>query len=481
MAEPFAAAAEKAVHRARAAFPAWAALGPAGRRPHLAELRRVVAGNADRIAAVVCRETGKPAPDVLVAEVLHAATHVSYLVRTAPWILAARRASPRPLYTKSAWVEYHPLGVAAVVTPWNYPFLLPFSAAATALAAGCTVVLKPSERAPESGALVAELAALAGLPADVVQVVSGGPAAGTAVLRAGVDVVSVVGSPDIGRRIAAQTAESLTPVIAELGGKHPMIVLEDADLRRAAQAAVWGACFGAGQTCVGVERVYVVDAVHDRFVAELLGALAAVYAGGGGRGDIGPLISEEHAAQVNDQVTDALAAGAVLRHGGHRTGQAGRWHEPTLLTEVDHTMAVMNRETLGPVLPVMRVADEAAAVALANDSRYGLHASVWTRDRVRGRRVASRVRAGSVAINDCLINYAMTDLPFGGVGESGWGRQGGPEGLRSYCYAKAVTSTRIALPRELQWFPRLAGAGTWKLALRLLYGRGLHRLKPPRT
>jgi acyl-CoA reductase-like NAD-dependent aldehyde dehydrogenase len=443
----------------------------AARLRHVASLQETVVRSVDAIVDVVHRETGKPHADIVAAEVLHAAAHAQYLVRNAERLLAPRRASPRPLYTKAARVEYHPRGVAAVITPWNYPFLLPFTAMTTALAAGCTVVLKPSERTPASGSLVAQLCTVAGLPAGVVQLVLGGPDAGTAVVQSPVDVVSVVGSADTGRRVAAAAAETLTPVITELGGKHPMIVLEDANLRRAARAAVWGACYGAGQACVAVERVYVVEAVHDRFVQELDTALYDVCAGGEGPRDIGPLISDEHAEHVQQQVDAAVAGGAVLRRGGRRCGPGGRAYEPTLLTGVDHSMAVMREETLGPVLPVMRVADEFMAVNLANDSRYGLHGSVWTRDTARGRRVASRIRAGSVAVNDCLVNYAMTDLPFGGIGNSGSGRQSGPEGLRAYCYTKAVTWTRLALPREVQWFPRVGDVRLWTRALRLLYGR----------
>jgi acyl-CoA reductase-like NAD-dependent aldehyde dehydrogenase len=460
-----------AVAGAREAFLTWSALGAAERSVGLRALRRTVSRRADRIAEVVCRETGKPRVDAVLAEAMHAAAHADWLARHASAALARRKVSPWPLYSKAAWVEYQPRGVAAVIAPWNYPFLLPFLATATALAAGCAVVLKPSEVAPASGELVAELVAAAGLPDGLVQVLHGGPDAGAALVSAGVDVVAVTGSPSTGRQVAALAAERLTPVILELGGKDPMLVLDDADPGRAARAAVWGACFNAGQSCVAVERVYAVDEVYDRFVAELDRAFDGVRAGGGGSRDIGPIIHAPQLDVIEGQVKEAVALGATLRRGGRRSGEGGRFFEPTLLTEVDHGMSVMREETFGPVLPVMRVPDEATAIRLANDSRFGLHASVWTADAERARRVAGRLRAGAVAINDCLVNYAMPGLEFGGVGDSGYGRQGGVEGLRAYCFTRSITWSRMTPRRELQWFPRRLGAGTWKRAIRLLYGR----------
>jgi acyl-CoA reductase-like NAD-dependent aldehyde dehydrogenase len=466
-----AAAASVAVERAREAFSTWGSLPPVAREPQLRALRRTISRSADRIAEVVCGETDKSRADAVLAEALHAAAHADWCARHAARALAPRKVSPWPLYSKAAWVEYQPRGVAAVISPWNYPFLLPFLATASALAAGCAVVLKPSEVTPASGELVAELVAEAGLPDGVVQVLQGGPETGAHLVQAGVDVVAVTGSTATGRKVAGLAAERLVPVIMELGGKDPMIVLEDADLGRAARAAVWGACFNAGQSCVAVERVYAVDEIHDRFVAELERAFAGVRAGGGGARDVGPIAHPPQLETIEAQVADALARGARLRRGGHRAGTDGRWFEPTLLTEVDHSMAVMREETFGPVLPVMRVPDEQAAVRLANDSPFGLHASLWTADAARARRVASQLRAGAVAINDCLVNYAMPGLPFGGVGGSGYGRQGGAEGLHAYCYTRSVTWSRITPRRELQWFPRRLGARSWKRALRLLYGR----------
>jgi acyl-CoA reductase-like NAD-dependent aldehyde dehydrogenase len=458
-----------AVVAARRGQEIWASLTPGERRDGLGAVKRALVAAASRIVEVVASETGKSPVDVLETEVLPAAVHARYLARTAHLHLAPRRINPLPVAHKRAWLEYRPLGVAGVISPWNFPFFLSLQPALTALAAGCGVVLKPSSATPGSGALVAELAAAAGLPDGLVQVVQGGPGTGRALVAGGVDVVSFTGSSVVGREVVALAAAHLVPTLLELGGKHPMVVLGDAHPVRAARGAVWAGFLNAGQACVAVERVYVVAEAYDAFVAALGAAVAEVEASSHPARGIGPVFGPGQMEAVEAQVAAALAAGATVLAGGKRVGQS--YYEPTVLLDVDHSMAVMCEETFGPVLPVMRVADEEEAIARANDSPYGLHASVWAGDAAAGRRVAGRLRAGTVAINDALVNYGIPALPFGGVGASGWGRTGGAEGLRAFSCQVAVTETRWRRRREPYWFPRRGGMGLRLRLLRLLAGR----------
>lgn len=461
-----------ALVRARSAFACWADRHPSERRHSLLALRRAVVTAADHIADVVTAETGKPRADVMMAEVLHAASHADWLARRAHRVLEGRSVWPWPVLSKRAWVAYRPLGVAAVLTPWNYPFLLPFLGAATAVAAGCAVVVKPSELTPRSAALIAELAVAAGLPEDLVQVIPGDAARGAALVTSGVDVVSVTGSRQTGKAVLAAAANTLIPVISELGGNNAMLVLADADLRRAARGAVWGAFFNAGQSCVSVERCYVVTDVYHAFLAELDRALADVAAATGDRRDIGPMIDPRRTDVVRRQIADALTAGATLRAGGRVVWHAGHTYvEPTVLTDVPPDAQVLREETFGPLLTLIEVPDEETALRYANDTSYGLHPSIWTADRAHGQELARRLRGGAVAINDCLVNYALPGMPFGGVGSSGYGRQGGTEGLLAYCATLSVTDSWFRPRRELQWFPRVGSAGFWRFISRCLYGR----------
>jgi acyl-CoA reductase-like NAD-dependent aldehyde dehydrogenase len=460
----------RAVELGQAAFSRWSALSFRERRAHLKALRHVLRQHTDAIVQVVGKETGKPAADIVQAEALHAGLHLGYTLRHAEQALRERRAWwPWPLVTKSARVSYRPYGVAAVVTPANHPFLLPFLGTVSALAAGCTAIIKPHPLTPRSADLVLELAQTAGLPEHTVQVVHGGAIAGAALLEAGVDVVALTGSSGTGRTLQSQAARLLIPTICELGGNDPMLVLDGANLKRAARAAVWGAFFNAGQNCVAVERVYVLDHLHDRFLVELTEQLRHVTAAGSWRTDIGPLIDPHHAGHLEAQLDDALQRGARMLTGGRWKTVNGRVYlEPTVLTDVTPDMSVICQETFGPVLPIMRVATTDQAIAESNSSPYGLHASLWTGDTARGHELAGRLRTGAVAINDCLVNYAIPSLPFGGVGASGTGRQGGHAGLRSYCYTQTITAARFDPPRESHWFPRRIGANSWRTVARLL-------------
>jgi acyl-CoA reductase-like NAD-dependent aldehyde dehydrogenase len=432
---------------ARAAAPQWRDLGVRARARLLGKLRRSLAARRHVAAAVIERETGKPALEALINEVLPTLETLRYHERYAAGILAPQRRRGSVLFPGSRFhVEYHPRGVVLVLAPYNLPFQLALAPAVAALAAGNTVVVKVSERTPGIVPLLTELCSAAGFPPDVVTVQTGDAAAGEALVRARPDLVLLTGSTATGRRVLALAAESLTPVILELGGKDPMIVLADAPFERAVNAAVYGAFANAGQICVAVQRVYVERPLFQRFVAAAAARAAEVRP----VADTGPLISAVQAARFDALLADAVARGAVLHTGG---GVRGRDAAPAVLTRVTDDMRIMQEETFGPALPIVPVEDETEAIRRANASPYGLSASVWTADLARGRRIAARLEAGSVAVNDVLKHVGNPDLPFGGCKQSGIGAYRGPEGLRAFCRPLAVTLSSGRARSEPNWFP----------------------------
>lgn len=455
VADTDAAGVARAVARARDAFPTWSALTFKERSRHLKAVRDRLLDRAEELVDVICAETGKQRAEAVTTELMAICETIDWYAKHGEGALRTQQVGAGTMAHKKAWLRYEPVGVVGVISPWNYPFTLSMTPVVTALFAGCTVVLKPSEVTPTVGLAIGEL--FAGGPwGDIVQVVTGGGATGEALVRSGVDKVCFTGSVRTGKRVMAAAADTLTPVLLELGGKDPMVVCADADVDRAAKGAVWGAFQNSGQTCMSVERVYVERAVYDEFVERVVAATSAIRQDDGG-GDIGSMTFEPQLDVVERHLADAVAKGAKVLTGGARLDRPGLWFGPTVLVDVDHTMDVMRDETFGPVLPIMAVDSVDEAVKLANDSVYGLNSSVWTRDDQLGISVANRLQAGNVCINDCIVSYAVTGLPFGGVKESGIGRVHGVTGLREFCNSKSVLGQRVGTPRELWWFPVPAG------------------------
>jgi acyl-CoA reductase-like NAD-dependent aldehyde dehydrogenase len=465
------------VARARAAQPAWEALGFEGRARILRRAQKWTVDNADRIARTIVSETGKAYDDALLAEVAYATSAFGFWAKHAPRFLAdekVRTSSPF-LVGRRLVVRYRPLGVVGVIGPWNYPLTNSFGDCIPALAAGNAAVLKPSQATPLTSLLMAEGLRECGLPEDVYLVATGDGATGQALIDE-VDMIMFTGSTETGKRILERAARTLTPVSLELGGKDPMIVLADADVERAANTAVYASMQNGGQTCVSIERVYVEAPIYDDFVDRVTRKVSALRQGvpdGPGSVDVGAMTFAPQLDVVSRHVEEARQAGARVLTGGRASVDGGRFYAPTVLADVDHSMSCMTEETFGPTVAIMRVKDADEAVRLANDSPYGLAASVFGKDVARAERVARRVEAGAACVNDAQLNYFALELPMGGWKESGMGTRHGAPGIRKYCRQQSLLITRMAPKKELHMFPyrerttRLLGK-----AIGLIYGRG---------
>lgn len=428
----------RAMSEMRAAAPVWARRSPAERVRLLRRLQEVLIDARDEISDVINQDCGKSRQDALI-EVFITVDLLNEYNRHAPEWLATHEVS-RGLYLfKRCLVEPRPYGVVAVISPWNYPFALAMPPVVAALLAGNTVVLKPSEVTAATGALMERLFQRVPELTPFVRVVHGDGAVGAALVQARPDFIFLTGSTPTGKKVMATAAEHLIPVTAELGGKDPLIILADADVDAAARWAVWGAYFNTGQTCMAVERVYAVAPVYDEFVRAAVRYTQDLTVGYERDLDnphyLGPMTDPRQIKIVERHLQDALAKGARVLTGG---GFEGMFIEPTVMVDVTHDMLLMQEETFGPLLPIMRVQDEAEAICLANDNRFGLGASVWSRDIEHAQRVAAELQTGSVLINDTICQFAVPHLPFGGMKDSGIGRVHGKEGLLQFTQPRAV-------------------------------------------
>ena len=462
---------------ARAAQPDWQALGFEGRGRVLRRMRKWLSDHADEVSRTIVSETGKAYEDALLAEVGYGVMSLGFWAKRAPKYLADERLRTTSPFVagRRLLVRYNPIGVVGVIGPWNYPLTNSFGDCVPALAAGNAVILKPSEVTPLTSLLLLDAMRACGVPDHVFQVAVGRGETGEALVDE-VDMVMFTGSTRTGRKVAERAAQTLTPVSLELGGKDPMIVLADADLERASSAATYYSMQNAGQTCISVERVYVEAPIYDAFVDKVTRKVAALRQGvssGPGTVDVGAVTFAPQLDIVRRHVEQAREAGARVLTGGTAHDERGRFYEPTVLVDVDHSMACMTEETFGPTVPIMKVADADEAVRLANDSEYGLAASVWTKDAARGEEIARRVEAGAVCVNDAQLNYLALELPMGGWKASGLGSRHGAGGIRKYTRQQSLLVTRLAPKRDLHMFPYKAKTtGLLGRGMKLLYGRG---------
>ena len=442
---------------ARAAQKQWAKVPLRERCLRLRKLRECLLASRSELADAVVSESGKPRVEALFADLFVALDSAEYWSKNAPAALRRERVPHHSIAAKakSGRLAYEPLGVIGIISSWNYPLAIPMSQIIPAVAAGNGVVAKTSDFTPRCGALIAKLFRNAGFPQDLVAVVQGGGEVGQALVESGPDKVLFTGSVETGRRVAEACAKKLIPTVLELGGKDAMIVLADADLQTASSAAVWGSFTNCGQVCLSVERLFVEQAVSEKFAALCVEKTKKLRLGPGSDPeiDVGPLIRPRHVERMSDLIEDAVARGARVLCGGHPRPDLGpNFFEPTVVTDVDSSMNLFQEETFGPVLAIQTVKDAAEALRHANDSPFALAASVWTTDARKGRAIAEQIRAGAVMVNDAISYFAIAEAPHGGCGASGWGRTHGRAGILELVQTKYIDVDRLPRKEKPWWY-----------------------------
>jgi succinate-semialdehyde dehydrogenase/glutarate-semialdehyde dehydrogenase len=463
--------------------PAWAELSLQDRARYMKRAADALLDDIDEIAELLVNEQGKPRAEAYTMELLPTIDALHWCAKAGPKILADEKVPMRQAFTlsKKAHFSYEPIGVVGVIAPWNYPWSIPFGEVAIALMAGNGVVLKPASLTPLLGEAIRRVFEKGGLPEGLIRVVHGGGAVGDALARSSVGKVFFTGSVEVGRKVGAVCAESLKGSVLELGGKDPMIVCADADLPNAISGAVWGGFANAGQTCSGIERVYVMRDIADTFVEGVAREAERLRLGDPiqWETEIGPMTSDGQYEIVVDLIADAEAAGATKLCGGPTevAGLSGKFVAPTVLTGVTHAMRIMKEEIFGPVLPIVVVDSEQEAIELANDSEFGLGASVWTKDHQKGERIARRIESGMVWINDHSFSHGACQCAWGGVKDSGVGRSHSKFGFYE-CVNIKMNAWEPGMTRDFWWHPydRTLGEAV-QASAKLLYGKGAVRSK----
>ena len=444
-----------AVDLARDASAAWVAMGFAGRRKVLLRWSKLLMQRVDEITELIAKETGKPISDAKLEAAL-AAGHLAWAARHAESVMRTSHRSPGALMANmSATVERSPVGVVGVIGPWNYPIFTPMGSISYALAAGNTVVFKPSEFTPGVGKLLAQTFAEVAPSARIFSCITGLGETGKFLCESGVNKLAFTGSTRTAKVVAATCAASMTPVVLECGGKDPVIVAADADIKRAADATVWSSMSNAGQTCIGAERVYVDAKVADEFKTQVVAIAKNIHSGAPGKANYGPATMPSQIKVIQSHIDDAIARGGKALLGGSNSVHAP-FVEPVVLADVPEDSLAITDETFGPTIVINTVADMDEAVMLSNASRYGLGASIWSRR--KGKKIASQLHCGMVAINSTISFAAIATVPFGGVKDSGYGRIHGPEGILEFTYPRTVIRARFQLPIVFTSFARTAGS-----------------------
>ena len=427
--------------RAREAQSEWKHVPIQKRIELLERLATIISQQKERIIDVVISETGKPKQEALSMEVYSALDSiVFYCKRAKKWLADESIKLHGPMrFLKKCKVIYKPRGIIGIITPWNGPFILSINPVIQCLLSGNAAIVKPSEVTPLSGQLVEEMFVLAGAPKNLVQVLIGDGEVGEALITNKPDKISFTGSVATGRKVAEQCGRLLIPFSLELGGKDAMVVCEDSNIKEAAQGAVMGSCMNAGQYCCGTERIYVTESIYDEFVEEATNITASLNQSDQDIADVGATFWDKQLDIIDDHVKDAVAKGAKILVGGSKNPSLkGLYYLPTVMVDVDHSMKIMQEETFGPIVCIMKVKNEEEAMRLANDSKYGLNGNIWTQDLNKGLAMARSLDTGACSINDMAMSYGLNEVPFGGLKESGLGFVNGKEGFRSYCHAMPV-------------------------------------------